>query len=445
MLLRRLAEKLMGRRQAPRPASMMDRFEVAGLHDLSSSIEFRRDTAASLMALFFLALGLFLIASMWIGSFSKQETMRGIVIGAKGGQTITATVDGTVSKVWVQQGAEVEAGQPLLTIVPHQSASGSLSISQNDVRSLEKQRDTVRQQSDEVETLLRRDEEDFAAFVANLDSIERNLREQEAEVEAALDEQVKVVRRMREFLRSGYATRESLSAQERLEQEFKRQLSDIRLQITQLDSSRLERRRSVAQNRSASAGRLAELNRAIFELEARIGRARTGIATDIISVTAGTIAAINVREGAEVRVGDTIGAIGDPEAPIRIGLQAPSKTMGLLSVGQRVVLKYDAFPYKSFGVKYGRIVEIGTQPLSIPDGDEQQQATLNPAIARMTRSDPPQSRYMIEVEPEEKAVVAYGVERPILIGSTLSADVIVERRKLIEWVLDPILAMRGRT
>lgn len=445
MSLRSALGRLFGRRRAPRPASMMDRFQVAGLHDLSSSIEFRRDTAANLMALFFLALALFIIASMWLGSFARQETMRGIVIGAKGGQSITATTDGTVSKVWVKQGATVEPGQRLVTIVPHQSASGSRSISESDVRSLEQQRETVVAQLAEVEDLLRRDEADVEAFVANLASLERNLRGQEVEVETALAEQSRVVRRMRDFLRSGYATRENLSAQERLEQEFKRQLSDLRLQITQLDANRIERRRVVAQNKSASAGRLADLNRAMFELDARIGRARTAIATDVMTVTAGTVAAINVREGAQVRVGDTIGAIGDPDAPIRIGLQAPSKTMGMLTVGQRVVLKYDAFPYKTFGVKYGRIVEIGAQPMSVPDGDDQQTASLNPALAAMTRSNPPQSRYMIEVEPEDRAVLAYGSERPILIGSTLSADVIVERRKLIEWVLDPILAMRGRT
>ena len=40
--------------------------------------------------------------------------------------------------------------------------------------------------------------------------------------------------------------------------------------------------------------------------------------------------------------------------------------------------------------------------------------------------------------------MAYGKERPILIGSTLSADVVVEKRRLIDWVLDPVLAMRGR-
>jgi membrane fusion protein len=39
---------------------------------------------------------------------------------------------------------------------------------------------------------------------------------------------------------------------------------------------------------------------------------------------------------------------------------------------------------------------------------------------------------------------AYGIDEPIRIGSTLSADIVVERQRLIDWMLDPIRAMRGR-
>ena len=45
---------------------------------------------------------------------------------------------------------------------------------------------------------------------------------------------------------------------------------------------------------------------------------------------------------------------------------------------------------------------------------------------------------------ETQLVRTPGVDEPIRIGSTLSADIVVERRRLIDWVLDPIRAMRGR-
>ena len=101
-----------------RPQTALGNFEVTGLHDLGSSIEFRRDTAGSMMVIFFSALAIVVVGGLWIGTFSKQETMRGVVLGAKGSQRVNSTVAGTVSAIWVRQGDTVQPGQKLLTVTP---------------------------------------------------------------------------------------------------------------------------------------------------------------------------------------------------------------------------------------------------------------------------------------------------------------------------------------
>lgn len=435
--------RLLGRRK-PRPETMMDRFEITGLHQLSSSIEFRRDTASDLLVVFFVSLALFLVAAMWFGTFAKQETMRGIVLGTKGGQRMSAPVDGTVSHIWVAQGEAVKAGDKILTIVPQQTAAGSKPLSESELQSLVAQRRNTKAQIDGLDALMAQHADDLGAFDDNMVKIEANLRKQEQELQGALAAQDEIVQKLRANLKSGYVTRENVTGQERVKQDYVRQLLEVRLQMTQLTTTQLERRRTLQQSRSANAAEHGQLTRQLAELDARIERAKSAIATDVIAGGEGRIAAINVREGAEVKYGDTLAAIGNPDEPITIGLQAPSKTMGLLTLQQRVVLKYDAFPYKTFGVKYGRIIAIGKQPLSLPKEDEA--GGLDAVLAaKAGPRPPPQSKFLVEVEPEEKTIVAYGSERPILIGSTLSADVVVERRRLIDWVLDPILAMRGRT
>lgn len=436
---------LLPRRSRPRPPTAMDRFEVTGLHDLASTIEFRRDSAATAMAVFFSALGLFVVAGLWIGTFSKQETMRGIVLGTKGGQRIVATVGGTVSAVWVKQGEAVRSGQRLLTIVPQQTAAGAQSLSESDLNALKRQKDNSERQIAELKAVMARDADDIADFSRSMQELAGNLRDQERELKDAVSAQEALVAKMRGYLKVGYATRDTVTLQEQARQTYVGNLADVRLQLAQLQTTALERRRTVQQSGTLNAGKLAELERLLSELDARIERAKSAVATDIITVASGRMAAVTVREGSEIEVGDTVAAVGDPDAPITIGLQAPSKTMGLLAIGQRVVLKYDAFPYKTFGVKYGRIVSVSAQPTTLPKEDEEQLALASPAAAQAAQRTPPQSKYLIEVEPEEKTIMAYGVERPLLIGSTLSADVVVERRRLIDWVLDPILAMRGRT
>ncbi|WP_187275109.1 HlyD family efflux transporter periplasmic adaptor subunit [Methylobacterium sp. WL120] len=438
-----LFSRLLGRRR-PKPPGMMGRFEVTGLHELSSTIEFRRDTASNLLVLFFVVLAAFLMAAMWFGSFAKQETMRGIVLGSKGSQRLAAIVDGTVSKVWVAQGDKVVVGQRILTIMPQQSAAGAKPLSETELQSLTEQRQTIRRQIAELEASMANDANDLAAMGSNVAKINENLQRQEGVLNAAMTAQDGTIRKLQAYLKLGDVTRDVVIAQERIRQDYTRQLLDVRLQVSQLASSQIERRRTVQQNKMANANERAQLGRALAELESRIERARSAISTDVIVGIDGRIAALNVREGSDVRVGDTLAALGDPDATFTIGLQAPSKTMGLLAIGQRVVLKYDAFPYKTFGIKHGRIMAIGRQPMSIPKEDDPG-AMLDVSLAKAGPRPPPQSKYLIEVEPEDRTIEAYGAERPILVGSTLSADVVVERRRLIDWVLDPIFAMRGRT
>ncbi|MCO5732449.1 HlyD family efflux transporter periplasmic adaptor subunit [Rhizobium sp. SSA_523] len=440
----RLLDRLRDRTGSHRSRSAMSHFEMAGLHDLSSTIELRRDTASTVLAAFFASLAGFILLALFIGSFAKQETMRGIVLGTQGGQRITATVDGTIARLWVTQGEEVKAGQRLLTILPQQTASGSVSLSQSDLTALSEQSATVKKQIDSLQAVLQRDDQDLAKFDENLEALKANLWQQEKDLVQALSAQDEIVGRLRAYLKQGYTTRETLATQERLRQDYLQQLASVRLQTSQLAASSIERRRSVMLNTTSSRSQLAELRRLQAELRAKIERARTAIATDIIAATDGQVVALNVREGSAVTLGDTVAAIGNPDAPFVIGLQAPSKTMGLLQIGQRVVLKYDAFPYKTFGVQYGRLIAISAQPMSVPKPDEQAAAPVMPAAAQAAQAAPAQSKYLVEVEPERRTIMAYGKERPILIGSTLSADVVVEKRRLIDWVLDPVLAMRGR-
>lgn len=48
------------------------------------------------------------------------------------------------------------------------------------------------------------------------------------------------------------------------------------------------------------------------------------------------------------------------------------------------------------------------------------------------------------MKPDAGFVDAYGEKQALKFGATLSADIIVEKRRIIDWVLDPIRAMRGR-
>ena len=52
--------------------------------------------------------------------------------------------------------------------------------------------------------------------------------------------------------------------------------------------------------------------------------------------------------------------------------------------------------------------------------------------------------YRITVALERQQMPAYGVLQPLAPGMQLDADVPIERRKLYEWLFEPVLGMVGR-
>ncbi len=52
--------------------------------------------------------------------------------------------------------------------------------------------------------------------------------------------------------------------------------------------------------------------------------------------------------------------------------------------------------------------------------------------------------YRIAVELARQSATAYGEDIPLQPGMRLDADVLIERRQLYEWVLEPIFTLTSR-
>ncbi|MBX9636627.1 MAG: hypothetical protein K2Q45_03655, partial [Nitrosomonas sp.] len=55
-----------------------------------------------------------------------------------------------------------------------------------------------------------------------------------------------------------------------------------------------------------------------------------------------------------------------------------------------------------------------------------------------------ESVYRITVRLPQQQVQAYGQAMPLQAGMVLDADIHIDRRRLIEWVFDPVLSITGR-
>ncbi|HEX8470818.1 MAG TPA: HlyD family efflux transporter periplasmic adaptor subunit, partial [Brevundimonas sp.] len=136
-----------------------------------------------------------------------------------------------------------------------------------------------------------------------------------------------------------------------------------------------------------------------------------------------------------------LGQIVDPTKPLmtltpmngrlRAELYVPSRAIGFIRPGQRVRLLYDAYPYQKFGPAWGRIIEISATVLGPQE------------IAAVIQTSEPV--YRVVAQMDRQSMQAFGEPRPLSAGMALTADIILEERTFAEWLLEPLLAMRGRT
>ena len=52
--------------------------------------------------------------------------------------------------------------------------------------------------------------------------------------------------------------------------------------------------------------------------------------------------------------------------------------------------------------------------------------------------------YRITVRLDRQDVAAYGATQALAPGMQLDADVVLDRRRLIEWIFEPVLGIAGR-
>jgi membrane fusion protein len=99
---------------------------------------------------------------------------------------------------------------------------------------------------------------------------------------------------------------------------------------------------------------------------------------------------------------------------------------------QPVKLSSAAFPYQKFGLQDGRVASVSRSPVA-------------PAQAHQaSASEAPEGLYRLTVALASQHVVAYGEATPLRAGMTLDAAVIQDRRRVIEWLFEPLIGAAQR-
>jgi hemolysin D len=120
--------------------------------------------------------------------------------------------------------------------------------------------------------------------------------------------------------------------------------------------------------------------------------------------------------------------------------QVKNQDIGYVHEGLPVTIKLDTFNYQKYGTLPGTLIHVSpdsrnpdNQPIAAEPAD-----SLNDP-QKKEKEAMAQPYYTVYIRPEKKSLMVDGKDTPISVGMTVTGEVIVGRRRIIEFFIYPII------
>nr|WP_243852848.1 HlyD family efflux transporter periplasmic adaptor subunit [Sphingomonas naasensis] len=374
-----------------------------------------------------MAIAFVLILSL--GTYTRRESARGVVKSIDGEARVAVPAQGIIDTLYVHEGQRVRTGDVLLLVKTGRSGADGRPIDGASMASLDRELASLEER---VRALDAAAQIDSAADPARLGALRAQWKAASAQ-ESGLTQRLKLARealvRVEPLANKGFISGEALRRRKEEVIALEQAVADARGaqaridgQIGELQANAAQRPMSLVQER----GRL-------LDLMAQSRRERDALAGNrqftITAPVDGTITALQVARGQPIDPGRPPMTISRSGAGLQAEIFVPSRAIGFLEPGQRVRVRYEAFPFQRFGTAAGTVSTISSTVLKPQEVD----AAL--------RVEEPVFKVLITLEGD--TVDAYGRRYRVRPGMALSADFVLDERSFGEWLLDPILALRG--
>jgi len=369
-----------------------------------------------------------IIISLFLGQYSRKETVAGYLTPTSGTSKIFVPHVGTIKEIHVSEGQQVREGQTLLTIDTDQIAANGLDVNATMLDTLRSQKDLLTGQIAAEERRTRSERERLTAIIEGLEV-------EISQLQAQLKIQGERIRVEEEFVTSatelkkqGYMADTEYKRRQVVFLEQKQNLNSLNQQLAARQNQLTESRYSLQQLPTVMASKIQGLRSELATTQQRIAEIGGRRAYVIRAPAAGRVSTLQA----------TVGQFADPrrlqmeivpsESVLQAELFVPTRAIGFVQPGQEVRILYEAFPYQQFGTYSGKVLKISQTILTKSD-------TFGPIELK-------EPAYRVTAALDRPNIDAYGKKIPLQADMLLRADIILEKRSLVSWLLDPLLSVR---
>lgn len=368
------------------------------------------------------------------GSYTRRVSVIGEISTYPRAANVYSAVQGVVVERFVNEGETIHTGNPLYLIDVSKSTRSGI-ISENQRRNLDNQLVRIAKIISRLEdskrstvAMLGKQKEQYSSAYARSSDLIRQAKEGVGILKKNMENYEK-------YRSQGLINKDQLTNHIAIYYQQQNNLLGLSaqneqnaLQITALESQ-LHTQAADFDNQIHQM----ELKR--YELEKELQQIDASGEIIVRAMSEGRVDSLSVTVGQMVNIGDSLLQI----LPQKIDYYAlviwvPNDAIPYISVGDKMNIRYDAFPAEKFGQFSGRISVISKAPAS-----SQEMQTYRSAPKDVQSTQP---YYKVIVRPEKQSVFYNNKRLSLENGMRAESVIFLEKRKIYQWILSPFYNMK---
>ena len=362
------------------------------------------------------------------GEYRRKEVVAGIIVTDKGAVKIRAPSSGVVEAVLFSQGERVRKGDSLLEIGSGRGAADGSVVA-------EKLLAENRQQHAMINSLTDMRNMTFPLGLKQLESELESLEIKKKQLLALLENNKAVdalmtlkLERLADLFTNRHISRADY---ETVQMEALQHENSVYQTVIELENNK---RLIEAAGREKQLYKM-EFNQQLVDLETQLSELRkqnyqlqAEQLSLVVAPVSGTISIVYPRQGQSVIEQQPLFSLLQDGSIFEAELYVPSRAVGFLEKGLQVRLNFDAFPFQKFGTLKAKVREI-SQSVLLPEDIQISNGVNEPY-------------YRVRASLEDPFISAYGTKIKLRPGMQLKANILLENRNLVEWILEPLFVQR---
>lgn len=390
--------------------------------------------SATVLGLFIATLTALALGFLIQHDYVRKQTVSGMLVPDRGLIEIRAPVTGSISMLDVALDQEVAAGMPLFTLQLDHTRHGEAGLTGLLLAEVAAQQQAMLQQRHAVEARQQAQAVQLAERARLLDTRARQLDDQRVTDLALLEIRQRALARADSIRARGLlATADYDNVQSQVLQQ-QGALHELTVQELQLRAERVELDLARSDSMLAAQRELRQLDTELADLQKQRLRLGAEQATTVLAPVNGRITSVVRQSGMNVAAQEQVLVLMPEGSQLEAELLLPSSAIGFIRPQQVVKLRYDAFPYQKFGVQQARVSSVAESAVMLSARGASGGSAGGAA----------QPVYRVLATLQSQHITAYGQQQPLRPGMALSADVVIDQRSLLEWLLEPLFSIRGK-